>query len=252
MSQDTPAGLGGQTALVTGGGRRIGAELVRALHADGARVVIHCRHSRHEADALAAELEARRPDSTAVVGADLADPAECERLVEAAAGAWGGLDVVVNNASTFYPTPVGTIDAARFDDLVGSNLRAPAFVAQAATPALRAAGGCIVNLADVHGLRPLDGHAVYCAAKAGLVMLTRALARELAPEVRVNAIAPGSILWPEGPRGDDPELRAAVLEATPLRRQGTPADIAAALRYLVRDGGFVTGEVLTVDGGRGL
>ncbi|MDZ7747984.1 MAG: pteridine reductase [Halofilum sp. (in: g-proteobacteria)] len=237
MTQHTPADPAGQTALVTGAGRRIGAALARALHGCGANVVIHCRRSRAEADALAAELEAERPGSTRVVAADLREPAECERLVAAATDAWGGLGIVVNNASTFYPTPVGTLEPSQFDDLVGSNLRAPAFVAQAAAPALRAAGGSIVNIADIHGLRPLDGHAVYCAAKAGLVMLTRALARELAPGVRVNAIAPGSILWPEGPRGDDPDTRAAVLAATPLERQGTPGDIAAALLYLVRDAG---------------
>lgn len=252
MAQDTRADLAGQTALVTGGARRIGAALVRTLHAAGANVVVHCRRSRADADALAAELEAARAGSTRVVAADLQEPEACARVVDDAIDAWERLDIVVNNASTFYPTPVGAIDAASFDDLVGSNLRAPTFVAQAAAPALAATGGCIVNLADVHGLRPLDRYPVYCAAKAGLVMLTRALARELAPNVRVNAIAPGSILWPEGPAGDDPAVRQAVLEATPLARQGEPADVAGALMYLVRDARFVTGQVLAVDGGRGL
>lgn len=252
MAQDTRDDLAGQTALVTGGARRIGAELVRALHGAGANVVVHCRRSHEAAAALAAELEAARAGSTRVVAADLLEPGECARVVAAARAAWDRLDIVVNNASTFYPTPVGTIDPAAFDDLVGSNLRAPTLVAQAAAPALAATGGCIVNLADIHALRPLDGHPVYCAAKAGLVMLTRALARELAPDVRVNAIAPGSILWPEGPAGDDPEVRQAVLEATPLARRGEPADVAAALLYLARDARFVTGQVLAVDGGRGL
>lgn len=252
MTQDTPAPLAGQTALVTGGARRIGAALVRALHGAGANVVIHCRRSRAEADALADELELVRADSARVVAADLLDPAACAELGEKAGTAWGRLDVVVNNASSFYPTPVGSIDAGCFDDLIGTNLRAPAFVAQAAAPALQASRGCIVNLADIHGMRPLAHHPVYCAAKAGLIMLTRSLARELAPEVRVNAIAPGSILWPEGPAGSDPGAQAAVLDATPLARQGEPADIGAALLYLVRDAGFVTGQVLAVDGGRGL
>lgn len=252
MAQHTRAGLAGQTALVTGGARRVGAELVRALHAAGANVVVHCRRSRAAADTLVSELEAARTGSTRVVTADLLEPDECARVVGEARAAWDRLDIVVNNASTFYPTPVGTIEPAAFDDLVGSNLRAPTFVAQAAAPALATAGGCIVNLADIHGLRPLERHPVYCAAKAGLVMLTRALARELAPDVRVNAIAPGSILWPEGPGGDDPELRRAVLEATPLARRGEPADVAGALLYLVRDAHFVTGQVLAVDGGRGL
>ncbi|MEX0607606.1 MAG: pteridine reductase, partial [Halofilum sp. (in: g-proteobacteria)] len=232
--------------------RRSGAALTRALHGAGANVVIHCRQSRAEADTLAAELESERTDTTQVICADLLDPDACEQLVAAARERWGRLDVVVNNASSFFPTPVGSVDAARFDDLIGSNLRAPMFVAQAAAPALAASGGCIVNLADVHGMRPLDGHPVYCAAKAGLIMLTRSLARELAPDVRVNAIAPGSILWPETTGGTDPTNRQAVIEATPLARQGEPTDIVSALLYLVRDAHFVTGQVLTVDGGRGL
>lgn len=251
MAQHTRADLAGQTALVTGGARRIGAELVRTLHGAGANVVVHCRRSRAAADALVSELEAARAGSTRVVTADLLDAEQCAHVVGEAEAAWDRLDIVVNNASTFYPTPVGTIDSAAFDDLVGSNLRAPTFVAQAAAPALAATGGCIVNMADIHALRPLARHPVYCAAKAGLVMLTRALARELAPDVRVNAIAPGSILWPEG-AADDAATRRAVLEATPLARQGEPADVAGALLYLVRDARFVTGQVLAIDGGRGL
>ncbi len=240
------------TALVTGGARRIGAKLVQTLHDAGFRVIIHCRRSRDEADALAAYLESERRDSARVVTGDLADPATCERVAEEAIAQWGRLDVLVNNASTFYPTPVGTITADAFDDLIASNLRAPTFVAQAAAPALRERGGAIINIADVHGERPLADYPVYCAAKAGLIMLTRTLARDLAPDVRVNAIAPGSILWPEGPAGDDPTKRQAVLDATPLGRQGTPEDIAGALLYLVRDAPFVTGQTLAVDGGRGL
>ncbi len=252
MTQHGPTSLAGRAALVTGGARRIGAQLVRALHARGANVAIHCRQSREAADALAGELDSQRPGSVTVVTADLLASGGCRQAVTDAAGVWGRLDVVVNNASTFYPTPIGALEASQFDDLIGSNLRAPAFVAQAAAPWLADTGGVIVNLADVYGTRPLDEHSVYCAAKAGLVMLTRALARELAPNIRVNAIAPGSILWPEGPRGDDPEARAAVIEATPLQRQGSPEDIAAALLYLAADAPFVTGEVLTVDGGRAL
>lgn len=252
MAQDTREDLTGQTALVTGAARRIGAELARALHAAGANVVIHCYRSRAEAEALAAKLEAARADSAEVVGADLRDPADCARTVAAARERWGRLDIVVNNASNFYPTPLNALEPDQFDDLIGSNLRAPAFVAQAAAPALKESGGVIVNLADIYGERPLDGYSVYCAAKAGLIMLTRALARELAPDVRVNAIAPGSILWPEMAGRDDPATRQAVIEATPLGRQGKPTDIAAALLYLVRDAPFVTGQVLPVDGGRGI
>lgn len=252
MAQHTREDLTGQTALVTGAARRIGAELVRALHGAGANVVIHCHRSRAEADALAAEFEAARADSAAVVDADLRDPDGCARTVAAARERWGRLDIVVNNASSFYPTPLETLEPEQFDDLIGSNLRAPTFVARAAAPALKESGGVLVNLADIYGQRPLDGYSVYCAAKAGVIMLTQALARELAPEVRVNAIAPGSILWPEMAGRGDPATRRAVIEATPLGRQGDPADIAAALLYLVRDAPFVTGQVLPVDGGRGI
>lgn len=252
MAQHNGAPLAGQAALVTGGARRIGARLVRTLHAAGADVVIHCNRSRADADALAAELEETRAGSTGVVAAELLDPRACEQLVADARAARGRLDLVVNNASTFYPTPVGEIDATAFDDLVGSNLRAPTFVAQAAAPLLRETGGCIVNIADIHGERPLADHPVYCAAKAGLIMLTRSLAKDLAPEIRVNAIAPGSILWPEGPGGDDPARRQQVIDATPLARQGDPDDIAGALLYLAAHAPFVTGQILAVDGGRGL
>ena len=252
MPQNNDGPLTGQTALVTGGARRIGSHLVRALHARGADVAIHYRHSRADAEALAHELEAVRADSARVIEADLSQPAACSDVVAAAAGWKDRLDIVVNNASTFYPTPVGSIDAEAFDDLIGSNLRAPTFIAQAATPALRASGGCIVNLADIHGQRPLTDHPVYCAAKAGLIMLTRTLARDLAPSIRVNAIAPGSILWPEAAGGDDPVHQQAVIEATPLARQGDPDDITGALLYLAVEAGFVTGQVLAVDGGRGL
>ena len=251
MAEHNAGALVDQAALVTGSARRLGAAMVRALHAAGARVGIHCNRSRGEADALAAELNAARPESAFVMHGDLLDPAACERIVREAIAALGRLDIVVNNASSFYPTTVGSVDAATFDDLVGSNLRAPFFVSQAAAPALREGGGCIINMADIHGLRPRDGYPVYCAAKAGLVMLTKSLARELAPEVRVNAIAPGSILWPEGAADAGEAERQAIVDATPLARQGTPDDITATLMYLVRDAPFVTGQVLAVDGGRG-
>ena len=252
MAEDSAAAPGDPTALITGGARRIGAHVARRLHGEGWRVLIHCRHSRTEADALAAELNADRPGSATVISGDLADPDACTAVAEQAIAVHGRLDLLVNNASSFYPTPVGSITADQFDDLMASNLRAPVFLAQAAAPALRAARGAIINLADIHGQRPLADHPVYCAAKAGLIMLTRVLAKDLAPEVRVNAIAPGSILWPEGPGGADPAAQQAILDTTPLARQGAPDDIAGALLYLVRDAPFVTGQVLAVDGGRGL
>ncbi len=251
MSDDNRGLLAGRTVLITGAGRRIGAHLARAVHREGANVVIHYRNSGADAGALATELEQRRPVSTVTVAGDLASSEVCSEVVATAARAWNRLDLVVNNASNFYPTPLGSIEAAAFDDLIATNLRAPAFVIQAAQPWLAETGGSVVNMADVHGQRPRDGYSVYCSAKAGMIMLTRALAHELAPGVRVNAVAPGSILWPEGAGGDDPALRASVLQATPMGRQGEPREIAEAVLYLAT-AAFVTGETIRVDGGRGL
>ena len=233
-------------ALVTGAGRRVGARIARELHAAGMSVAVHCHRSREEAEGLRAELDAARPGSAAVVAADLLDPAAARTAVAAAAERWGRLDVLVNNASTFYPTPIGEVTEADWRDLVGSNLAAPFFLAQAAAPRLRAARGCIVNIADVYGHRPLAGHSVYSAAKAGLLMLTRALALELGPEVRVNSISPGAVLWPE----DDDPGRRRVIDGIALGRSGDPGDVARAALFLVRDAPYVTGQDLAVDGGR--
>ena len=233
-------------ALVTGAGRRVGARIARELHAAGMSVAVHCHRSREEAERLRAALEAARPGSAAVVAADLLEPGAADAVVAAAAECWGRLDVLVNNASTFYPTPVGEVTEAEWRDLVGSNLAAPFFLAQAAAPLLRAARGCIVNIADVYAHRPLAGHPVYSAAKAGLVMLTRALALELGPDVRVNSISPGAVLWPEN---DDPD-RERIIEEIALKRSGDPGDIARAALFLVRDAPYVTGHDLAVDGGR--
>ena len=237
-----------KVVLVTGAARRVGAVIAAAFHAEGARLAIHYRHSRADAEALVARLEAARPGSARAFPADLADAAACERLPEAVVRAFGRLDVLVNNASSFYPTPVGSITPDQFDDLVGSNLRAPLFLAQAAAPELAKRAGLILNIADIHGLRPLGRHAVYSAAKAALVMLTRALAHELGPAIRVNAVAPGPVLWPE--QGVDAALRERILERTALKRAGTPEDVARAALFFAKDAPFVTGEVLAVDGGR--
>ena len=233
-------------ALVTGAGRRVGARIARELHAAGMSVAVHCHRSREDAERLREAFEAARPGSAAVVAADLLESGAAEAVVAAAEERWGRLDVLVNNASSFYPTPVGEVTEAKWRDLVGSNLAAPFFLAQAAAPLLRAARGCIVNIADVYGHRPLAGHPVYSAAKAGLVMLTRALAIELGPEVRVNSISPGAVLWPEN---EDPERRR-IIEAIALKRSGDPGDIARAALFLVRDAPYVTGQDLAVDGGR--
>lgn len=248
MTSAAPPSLAEHAVLITGGARRLGAAIARMLHGAGARVMIHHRHSGAEALALAAELNAYRPGSAATVAADLLDPAAPAALVAATLAAFGRLDVLVNNASSFYPTPLGTITTAQFDDLVGSNLRAPLFLAQAAAPELRRRQGLVLNLVDIHGFRPLRHHPVYSAAKAGLAMLTQSLAREMAPEVRVNGIAPGPVMWPEGEM--DPTLQARILERTALKRIGSPEDIARAALFFVRDAPYVTGQVLPVDGGR--
>ena len=233
-------------ALVTGAGRRVGARIARELHAAGMSVAVHCHRSREDAERLREAFEAARPGSATVVAADLLESGAAEEVVAAAEERWGRLDVLVNNASSFYPTPIGEVTEAEWRDLVGSNLAAPFFLAQAAAPLLRAARGCIVNIADVYGHRPLAGHPVYSAAKAGLVMLTRALALELGPEVRVNSISPGAVLWPEN---EDPERRR-IIDAIALKRSGDPGDIARAALFLVRDAPYVTGQDLAVDGGR--
>jgi pteridine reductase len=238
--------------LITGAARRIGAAIARRLHAAGARVVIHCNRSRPEAEALAAELNGLRALSSAVVQGDLLDVSAYQRIVAESAQAFGRLDALVNNASSFHPTPFGEIGAAQWDDLVGSNLRAPLFLAQAAAPALARARGAIVNVIDIHAERPLPGYLVYSVAKAGLAGLTRALAIELGPDVRVNGVAPGAILWPEGEQHFQASERARITAQTPLGRIGDPADVAGAVKYLLLDAPFVTGQILAVDGGRGI
>ncbi len=242
--------LEGRVALVTGAARRVGAEIATQLHAAGADVGIHYRHSTDDAGNLVAGLNALRPDSAAAFQADLLDTGSIPALVAAVAGWRGGIDILVNNASSFYPTPLGEITEAHWDDLVGSNFKAPLFLAQAAAPGLRERRGSIVNIIDIHAQRPLRNHVVYSPAKAGLAMLTRALAKELAPEVRVNGVSPGAILWPEGDMSE--EIKASILDEVPLARAGSPEDIAGCVVYLVRDATYVTGQILAVDGGRSI
>jgi len=241
--------LNGRTALVTGAAKRLGAATARALHAEGMNLLLHYNKSEAEAATLAQELNAARPDSAAIAQADLGNTQGLESLVKAALQ-WDGLDVLVNNASSFWPTPVGSIGEDDWDDLMGSNLKAPLFLAQAAAPHLKKNHGCIVNMIDIHAYRPLREHTVYCIAKAGLVMLTLSLAKELGPEVRVNGVAPGPVLWPETPM--DAATKKSILEATALKRKGSPEDVSGAILYLVRDAEYVTGQILAVDGGRSI
>ncbi len=248
MSHESLPPLAGQVALVTGGARRLGAEIARTLHAAGASVLIHCHRSQDEAQSLVSELERLRPGSAAAYAVDLLEVAALPGLVTAATATFGQLDILVNNASSFYPTPIGEVTVAAFEDLIGTNLRAPLFLAQAAATELRRREGLILNLIDIHGSRPLKRHTVYSAAKAGLVMLTQSLARELAPQVRVNGISPGPVMWPEGEM--DSDLQLQILERTALKRMGSATDIARAALFFAKDAPYVTGQILAVDGGR--
>ena len=236
--------------LITGAARRVGATIARVLHAAGYDLALHCRASRAELDALITELERARARSTLALQAELAEVDRLPALVDATIACFGRLDGLVNNASAFYPTPLGTISAAQWDELFAANARAPLFLAQAAAPHLAAVQGAIVNLIDIYAEQPLPQHSVYGMAKAALAMATRALALELAPDVRVNGVAPGAVLWPEA--GKAYADRAQLIARTPLQRTGTPEDVAGAVLWLLRDARFVTGQILRVDGGRSL
>jgi pteridine reductase len=239
----------GKVVLITGGAKRVGAAICRRLHAAGANLMLHYRASAGEARLLQAELNHTRASSVALIQADLLDIAKLPSLVEQTLTTFGRLDALVNNASSFFPTPIGDITPALWDDLIGTNLRAPTFLSQAAAAPLRRSQGAIVNITDIHAERPLKGYVVYSLAKAGLSGLTRSLARELAPEVRVNAIAPGPILWPDDDQFDELS-RQRIVSHTPLKREGTPDDIARAVSFLLMDAPYVTGATIAVDGGR--
>jgi pteridine reductase len=236
--------------LVTGAARRVGRVIARTLHKAGYDLALHYRNSRGEAEQLAAELEAARKDSVIAIPADLAQTAELPKLVRRAVQRFGRLDALINNASAFYPTVIGEATEAQWDELFASNAKAPFFLSQAAAPHLRAAKGAIVNLIDIYAERALPQHAIYCMAKAALAMMTQALAKDLGPEVRVNGVAPGAVLWPESGKAysDQQEL----IGRSALKRAGAPEDVAGAVLYLLRDAGFVTGQILRVDGGRSL
>lgn len=244
--QDNP--LTDKVALITGSARRIGREIARRLHKEGMRIMIHYHASREDADALMSDLNARRSDSAAAVKGDLADASAPEQIMLETVHAFGRLDVLVNNASTFYPTPIKDATEQQWEELIAINLKAPFFLAQAAASLLDEYDGCIVNIVDIYGRRPLESHPIYCTAKAGLIMLTLALACDLAPSVRVNAVAPGAILWPENDADELSQQR--IIARTPLKRMGTPAEIAAAVLFLIRDASFSSGQVIAVDGGR--
>jgi pteridine reductase len=240
--------LTGKVALITGAARRVGAAITRKLHAAGANIVLHYRSSADDAEAISKALNEIRPNSVVIVEADLLDVGQLQALPEIATSNFGSLDILVNNASTFYPTPVGDITEIDWHDLMGTNLKAPLFLSQAASTALRISNGLIVNIADIHGQQPLARHTVYSLAKAGVIMLTKSLARELGPSIRVNAIAPGPVMWPED--GMDKALQAKIIDRTALKRGGTPDDVARAVLFFATEAPYVTGQILAVDGGR--
>ncbi|WP_462320078.1 pteridine reductase [Halochromatium sp.] len=245
-----PGSLAGKVALVTGGAHRIGARVARQLHAEGANLALHYHCSEADADALKHELEHEREGSVQLIRADLCDIARLGALIAEVEAYHGRLDILVNNASSFYPTPLDEATEAQWEDLLGSNLKAPFFLAQAAAPLLRASRGVVINLVDIHAQRPLQGHSIYSIAKAGNAMMVKTLARELGPEVRVNGISPGAILWPE--QGLSDALKDEILSRTALGRAGSAEDIARTLLFLVRDADYITGQIIAVDGGRTL
>ncbi len=235
-------------ALVTGAAKRVGAAIARRLHHAGFDLALHYRRSAREMTALCAELNGTRPGSAEAIAADLSDTDDVPALVEHALTRFGRLDALVNNASGYFATPLGEITPAHWDELFAANAKAPLFLSQAAAPALREAGGSIVNIVDIYAERPLPGHTVYCMAKAALAMLTLSLARELGPDVRVNGVAPGNVLWSDN--FAKAETEAVMRERTLLRRQGRPEDIAEAVRWLIADAPYVTGQIVRIDGGR--
>ncbi|RVU84049.1 pteridine reductase [Leucothrix sargassi] len=239
--------LQGKVALITGAAKRIGAEVARTLHAEGAFVVIHYRDSGVEAKALVEHLNNQRADSATSYQAELGNVAALEGMIDKTIALTGRLDVLINNASGFYPTPIGQVKEQDWHQLFDSNLKGPTFLSQAAAPHLNKVNGCIVNMVDIHADRPLKGHSVYCAAKAGLVMLTQSLALELGPKVRVNAVAAGAIIWPENMQSDQMD---EIVSKVALGKCGEPKDIAEMILFLVGKASYVTGQVLRVDGGR--
>lgn len=236
--------------MVTGGARRIGAELVRHLHRSGMRIILHYCNSERDAQLLAGELNAVRAESVQMLQGDLTEYANIPGLVAQAKACFDRLDVLINNASRFFPTGLDEIDEDTWEKLVGINLKAPLYLTQAIAPHLKAVRGCIINIVDIHSERPLKGYPVYSVSKAGLAMLTRSMARELAPEIRVNGIAPGAILWPEAEH--DAAMHQEIISRTALKHEGKPGDIADAALFLIEHADYITGQIIPVDGGRTL
>lgn len=240
----------GQWILITGAARRIGAEIARTLHAAGANIIVHYHRSRSDAATLCEELNAERAESALAFGADVTATADLPGFVDQIISATGRLDGLINNASTFYPTPIETVNEQQWDDLIGTNLKAPLFLSSAVVPHLQKTRGVIINIIDIHAKRPLRQHPIYGPAKAALEMLTLSLARDLAPEIRVNGVSPGAILWPE--QESSAESKRTIIERIPLQRTGSPAELAQTVLFLARDATYITGQIIAVDGGRSI
>lgn len=251
MTSDIPNSIN-PVALITGGAARIGAAIARTLHAAGFNIIIHYRNSQASAQSLISELNTLRPETAICLQANLLDATDISRLALQATAQWGHVNALINNASSFYATPIEKASEEQWDDLLGSNVKAPFFLAQALAPTLTANKGAIINLADIYADRPLPSHSIYCVAKAANVMLTKALAQELAPRVRVNGIAPGAILWPEQGGTTDEKSQQTLLNKIPLGNTGTTTDIANTVLFLLRDAPYITGQIITVDGGRSI
>jgi pteridine reductase len=241
--------LAGKSALITGAANRIGAQISRTLHENGANLIIHYRNSDTAAKSLAQELNSRRTDSAITLQADLGDIKSLPILTQKAVDAFGRLDILINNASSFYPTPVGEIDHQHWNDLIDSNFKAPLFLSQACYPRLRENNGVIINMLDIYASTPLKNHSLYCSAKAANQMLVKSLALDMAPKVRVNGIAPGAILWPQQSDAAELEAQQKILDQIPLKRTGDPESIAKTVMFLITND-YVTGEIIRVDGGR--
>ncbi|MGC1854106.1 MAG: pteridine reductase [Candidatus Aquirickettsiella sp.] len=241
-----------KVVLITGAGKRVGAAIAQHCHQLGMRLAIHYRESAQQASALCASFNQQRPDSAIALGADLRDTDKLEGLIEPVISKWGQLDVLINNASSFYPMPLAKVTPSVWEDMMASNLKAPFFLSQVVAPHLKQQKGCIINLVDIQAQRPLKNYSVYCIAKAGLVMLTKSLAKELGPNIRVNAIAPGIVLWPDDETEFNEALREKILTRNALKRIGTPQDVAKTAVFLINHADFITGQIIAVDGGRSL
>ncbi|MFZ0219923.1 MAG: pteridine reductase [Candidatus Aquirickettsiella sp.] len=241
-----------KVVLITGAGKRVGAAVAQYCHQLGMRLAIHYRESRQQASDLCARFNQQRQNSAIALAADLRNTDQLEGLITAVLSKWGQLDVLINNASSFYPTPLAKVTEMVWEDVMGSNLKAPFFLSQSAAPYLKQQKGCIINLVDIQAQRPLKNYSVYCIAKAGLVMLTKSLAQELGPDIRVNAIAPGIVLWPDDETEFNATLREKIVARNVLKRAGTPQDIANTAVFLINHANFITGQIIAVDGGRSL